>query len=594
MLEIAEIKERVTSPKRKAELALAKQHEDRVRFHSETALSATEAGRAATVYLSWVAELLPADKFQIFKSLFKYPIKTVNVTGQAYEALQKVFDGRNPVYRYEFKSPKEHADWQDYRTKKLREPAIWRARGFDAMKTAVNSFLVVDLPETQEGPLPEPYFYWLHLDSVIDYEECDGQVEALIFTQKDGTIAAFDDTYFRVFESKDKQLGALKKEVPHNLGFCPARFFWETPLSFKRPAVKRSPVSDSLGDLDWLLFFMTSKRHLDLYAPYPIYSAFEQDCDYTGQMEIDQERHRVTCYRGHLRNAQSEYVISPGGGLTPCPLCSKSRLAGVGSLIEIPPPSPENDKADLRNPVQITTIDKASLDYNVEEVERLKDEFLLSVTGYEGELPRNQALNEMQVGANFESRTNILASIKKNFEAAQEWTTRVCCLLRYNTFTAVSISYGTDFYLQTFDSLLVSYLEAKEKGADTMTLDTLQDQYFETKFRNNPEQLDRQTMIKNLEPFRHTSREEVSALYSARAIEYPEFMLKMDFSSLLLRFERENGSILEFGKNKEFDIRIEKIREAMLSYIQQPGEVPPNKPIEDDESKKPAPAAGGQ
>lgn len=570
MLELKEIKERVANPKKKAELALAIEQERRIRFHSETALKVNEAGRAATDFLGWVEGLIPGDKFQIFKSLFRFPIQTVNVTSQAYEALQKIFDGRNPVFRYEFTSPDEKKDWAEYRKEKLREPWVWKNKGFGAMKTAINSVLVVDLPEEQAADRPEPYFYWLPLDRVIDYEEKDGELKALIFVQKNGRLAAFDDIYFRVFDYKDKELGALISEIPHGLGQCPARFFWDTPLSFRKPAVKRSPISDNLSDLDWLLFFGVSKQHLDLYAPYPIYSAFKQDCDYEAELETDEERQQVHCYRGYLRDDADNYIVTASGTLRPCPLCSTKRIAGVGSLIEIPPPAPENDKADLRNPVQITTIDRQSLDYNVGEVERLEARFLLSVTGYEGELLRNQALNEKQVGASFESRTNILSSVKKNFESAQEWTTTICCRLRYKTFQSTSISYGTDFYLETADSLLEAYLAAREKKADSMTLDDLQDQYFETKYRNNPEQLERQQIIVNLDPFRHLTVEEVTGLYVAKSIPFEEYYLKMNFSSLLLRMERENGSLLEIGANLQFQSRVAKMRETMLSYIVKP------------------------
>lgn len=594
MLEITDIKERVLNPRKKAEISQANNHEERIRFHSETALSAQEAGRAATVFLSYVEALIPFDKFQIFKGLFKYPIKTINVTGQAYEALQKIFDGRNPVYRDEFLSADEKADWKDYRTKALKSPHIWRTRGFDAMKTAINSVLIVDLPTQQTGSLPEPYFYWLPISRVVDYDENDGTITAIIFTQADGSYAVFDDTFLRVFESKDKQIGALRSEVRHELGYCPARFFWETPLSFRRPDLKRSPISDSLADLDWLLFFMTSKQHLDLYAPYPIYSGFEQDCDYTTGPGETEGGERLHCYRGYLRNERDEYTIGLGGGLRECPICSKKRIAGVGSFVEIPPPSPENDKADLRNPVQITTIDRQSLDYNVSEVERLEARFLLAVTGYEGELLRNQALNEKQVGASFESRTNILWGIKKNFEAAQEWVDGTVCRLRYNTFQGVSISYGTDFYLETADSLLTEYLDAKEKKADSTTLDSLQDQYFETKFRNNPDQLARENVIKNLDPFRHLDPEQVLNLYDKGLIEYEDFFLKTNFSTLLLRFERENGSLLEFGTNKEFPDRVAAIREALLSYIEEPGEEDETPEPGPEPEPEPEPATGAQ
>ena len=74
----------------------------------------------------------------------------------------------------------------------------------------------------------------------------------------------------------------------------------------------------------------------------------------------------------------------------------------------------------MRNPVQITTIDKESLEYNVKECERLKNEIIISVVGSGGTVSEKEAINETQVSANFESKTAVLNALKTNFESAQK------------------------------------------------------------------------------------------------------------------------------------------------------------------------------
>ena len=61
-------------------------------------------------------------------------------------------------------------------------------------------------------------------------------------------------------------------DSPHDLGYTPARFFWNEAISLREPDVKASPLTEQLESMDWYLFYHISKRHLDMYGSYPIYS----------------------------------------------------------------------------------------------------------------------------------------------------------------------------------------------------------------------------------------------------------------------------------------------------------------------------------
>lgn len=562
MLQLSEIKEILKNPSQKQTINQAVQHELRLKFHSEAILSQNLSNLAATKFLNWVSTLIPNDKFEIFCQLFRYPIKTLSFTDKIYKALEKIFDGQNPVFQYEFQSDELAQDWNKYRASKLKEPNVWQNKGFATMKTAINSVLIVDVPKEQTTERPEPYFYFLDISSVIDFKESDGRIEWIIFRQSDDVIAVFDNEFCRLFKTKSKsnELQDLIFETSHGLGYCPAKFFWSKSLT-SNSSIKQSPISTELSDLDWLLFFSISKQHLDLYAPYPIYSGFESDCDY------ENEQTGEYCDNGFIKQGTGSYVITSNGALHQCPACSKKRIAGVGSFIEIPVPSVENDMADLRNPVSITTIDKDSLEYNVQEVERLKSEIFENVTGYSGELTKNKAVNEKQVTASFEARKNILVHLKKNFEDAQKWTTETICKLRYGSmFVSCSIDYGTSFYLESEEHILSEYNEAKKNGLDDTILDILQNQYYSTKFKNNPEQQQRIKVLLNLDPFRHLSKSEVREMYQNGQIGYDDMIIKNNFSSFVMRFERENINILEFGSATNFDSKIKSIYDAFKGY----------------------------
>lgn len=571
MLDLKEVKEIIQNPRAKKEIKAALDHEARLRFHSQTVLDPTQEKTAVQAFLSWVEGLIPSDKFAIFLSLFRYPVKTVNLTQQAYAALEKVFDGRNPSFLYEFDNPELGEDWEAYRAENINEPWVWREEGFEVMKTAINSFMVVDLPREQAGEFPEPYFYFLSMSDVIDFAGKKDVLDYLIFKQEGNRIVVIDDTSYRVFltEEGGKEIKALELETAHGLGYCPARSFWTTSISRAMPSVKRSPITNHLGDLDWYLFFATSKRHLDLYAPYPIYSGYEQACEYELEREDGLNEY---CDRGFLRDENDRFILR-NGHVAECPVCSKKRIAGVGSFVEIPPPSRENDGADMRNPVQITTVDRGSLDYNTDEIQRLERVFYEAVTGYGGEAVNNQAINEKQVKAFFEGRTNVLRNLKKDFETAQQWVDETLCRLRYGqAFVSATIDLGSEFYLLTADDLMGLYLQSHKDGADSLTLDTLQNQYYETRFRNNPAQLARVQFLLEVEPLRHVTREQVTEMYRNEELSYENYFLKVNFSSLVMRFERENTAVTEFATAMSLDKRVKKITEALLSYIEDPDE----------------------
>ena len=111
------------------------------------------------------------------------------------------------------------------------------------------------------------------------------------------------------------------------------------------------------------------------------------------------------------------------------------------------------------------------------------------------------------------------------------------------------------------------YQEAKSAGLDDVVLDMLQEQFWATKYRNNPEAQQRVNILLHLEPFRHLSKAEVRDMYGADQIEYEDFYLKQNFSSLIMRFERENTDVLSFGSALSFDAKINRIRETILSYV---------------------------
>lgn len=538
-------------------------HQNRIRFHAQTELSASLAQPTAD-FLAFVSNLIPHDKFKLFKEMFRYPLKTNEVTGICFDKLSRVFDGRNPAFEYDFASPEDRDDWEDYRRSRLNEPEIWHTEGWERFKTDINSVLVVDLPEHQDGERPEPYFYWLPIDCVLDWDGYGDDLDHIVFTtDHDKRIAVIDDTSYRIYtRDAGRNIGSLVSEHPHGLGFCPARFFWQDAISLRDPYIKQSVLTKELESLDWYLFFHISKRHLDLYGSYPIYSGYEQSCDFSNAENGDY------CDGGYLKNKQGYYKLDTAGLPCRCPKCGDKRIAGVGSFVEVP--IPVEGQPDLRNPVQMLSVDRSSLDYNVTEEERLKDDIIASVVGMQEEQMSTQAVNESQVRATFESQSTILNRVKKGFEAAQKFVDDTICRLRYGaSFSGSVINYGTEFFIYSASELRERYKTAKESGASESELDALQNQIIETEYRTNPAKRHRLMLLSELEPYRHLTRDEMLTLYREGVVTSDELRLKLNFMALIRRFERENTNILEFGSAIPYERKIEIIKATLDGYAKE-------------------------
>lgn len=548
-LDVSRLRELLAKGAKADALSRMKYHQARVKFHVVKRISSVNTpyiSQPLTQFMSMVENLLPHDKFVVFKTLFRYPVKTNEITDVCFDKLSRIFEGRNPAFNYFFSNGESRDDWEQYRQEKLDEPNVWQTKGWEFFKSEINSVLIVDLPREQTSSTPEPYFYWLPIDDVLTYDAdpTTGQMRYLVFKRK-GQIIVIDDMSYRVWEDK-KDTGIPEGEpileTLHDLGYCPARFFWDESISLDDPDVKESPISCVLESLDWFVFFHISKRQLDLMGAYPILSGYEQNCDFTNAENGDY------CDGGFLKNKQGYYKLDMAGTLMRCPKCGNKRIVGAGSFVEIPVPNGGENQPDLRNPVQMLSVDKASLDYNVSEEKRLREDIISSVVGQAEIITNREAFNEQQVQANYENVTTILRRVKRGFENAQTWVDSTICRLRYGEqFISAKIDYGTDFFLASVDELWEKYKKAKESGASESELDMLQNSILETEYRNDPTQLRRMKILADLEPYRHMTREEAIEMREKNLISDSDLRIKLNFSNFVNRFERENTNILDFG-----------------------------------------------
>lgn len=562
-LELSQIRERIQSPKYKQEINKAIRHQAKLRFHAETMIDNSLWYSAYNEFLYWVQGILPPDKFKTFVHLLKFPVETNTIVSDIFNEFEQIFSGKNAIFKWEFTSRDYAEDFEDYRDNVLKEQEKWRTEGFQVLKTMINSIVVVDMPSEQTTP-PAPYFYFLDIEEVIDVGfTISDDLEYLIFKLDSPDpdkpiVACYDDKSYKVLQLDGSTYNIIT-ENPHQLGYCPAKFFYSKKMSLRDPVTRESEISKVLEKLNWYLFFYTSKKHLDLYAPYPIYSAYREDCDY-------KDDKGNVCSGGILMNDDGQYVME-GNTIRKCPACSSRNIIGVGSFIEIDAPESAED-ADLRDPIQRLDADVNSLKYNTEEVVRLGKEIFLSCAG-EVQDQNDQAKNELQIKSKFESRRNILIRVKKNFDIIHKFTTDTICRLRYgNNFIDSVINYGTDWFLKTTKEYYEIYNEAKRTGATETELEEITETRLGVEFRDNKNKLDRIQILRDLEPYPHKNIKELTELirYYPEGINLNQFVIKLNFSNFIARFESENTNILEFGSNIQYSEKLKIIKKQLNNY----------------------------
>lgn len=517
-------------------------------------------------FLAWVKQLLPADKFNYFLQLFRYPLKTNALVADIFNEFEQIFAAKNAIFNWNFTSREYANDFEYYRTKVLKEQEIWRTEGFQALKTMINSIVVVDMPSESTNPA-QPYFYFVPIENVVDVGFTLAPPDTLDYVAfridspdpEKPRIAVYDDKYYRVMElDKSEYIEIIKN--PHSLGYCPAKFFYSNKMSQTDPITRESEISKALEDMNWYLFFHVSKKYLDLYAPYPIYSAYQQDCDY-------KDDKGNVCSGGILINEEGQYV-QEGNAIRKCPICSNKNLIGVGTFLEIPAPEAADD-ADLRDPIQRLDAPIDSLKYNTEEVDRLRKEIFYNCAGEVVDNPNEQAKNELQIQTKYESRKTILIRIKKNFDIIHKFVTDTICRLRYgNNFIDSTINYGTDYFLKTSDSYYETYRQAKTAGASDTELDIITDNRITIEYRDNHSKLDRIKLLIDLEPYQNRTTKELTELLRSapQVVNEDLFIIKLNFSNFIARFEAENGDILEFGKLLKYDEKLQIINNQLKTY----------------------------
>ena len=542
-------------PKRNL-LENAERHQNRLKLHGETEIENIRSNPAFIDLLAWVESYLTRDKFNRFCQLLRLPVVSLEITKDIYQEYQRVFDGQNPFFNYEFSNPDNATDFKSYLNKELKDREFFKTIGFDQLRYSINSILVVDMPTDGIG---KPYYYFIDVSNIIDVKsDKNGAIKYVVFQVNKNTVAVYDSTSYRVYNvDGNKIIGEPIVDNPHNLGYCPASYFWNQNLKGSNTVEKKSPITEVLGRLDKYLVEDTFKEYADLYGTFPIITTFEELCNFEG------------CDNGFI---STDYTIYENGQeqiktkQTKCPACSDREEIGPGTIFEIPAPQTSDDPV-LSNPVSIITPDTKSLEYIKQKLIEYADGIREVTIGTRGRVLDNNQVNETQVFGSFESRQNILLQIASSFEAVHKFANDTVARLMFgDSFISSVVFYGDQFFLKSTSHLMEEYKMAKESGEPDEEIDQIYRQILVTKYKGNDDRIERAWILYNLNPEPHKTVDQSRTLVNDGAMSQTDFVIKSRFNNFVARFEREETNVLDFGRELQFDDKINRINEILTSY----------------------------
>ena len=394
-----------------------------------------------------------------------------------------------------------------------------------------------------------PYFWLPDLRNVQGFKISDKGEFVYVAIKSAEQLVTYCDQYYRVFDIRDSRLQTPLMEVEHNLGYCPATYLWNNPLTTDDNFQRRTPAVAAENSIDAYIFHQGSRSYYELYAKFDIVSTLSQKCN--------QLVNGKSC-----NGAYFETFDEFGNPINiPCS-CRNSKFLGPGSELKVTLPSSitgEPIASALPEVVRFTGADVGRLHFNAQRSLEYEDNLYNILIGGNPEAVNNKAINEKQVSAIFEQKRKIIKMYAGQMERVHKFIMETAAKLAFNDFVSAVVDYGTVFNIETKEYLSAAYKDAKESGAGIAKLIALKEQIINSE-ANTQVEAARLKSINLLSEFPDLQPSELIELRRLNAIDNFTLLYHLQLPYLIQRYEREIGKIT--GKENT-----EAIKKILLNYL---------------------------
>lgn len=513
----------------------------------------------------YLKDNLTDEKYTALLKYLTFPLESVSLSKDILTDLYKVFNGRNAYFEIDYENRRFKEEAQQT-IKDMRFGAWLEETGKEVLKNSPNTVIVVDLDE--DG---EPKLLTVKENQLMGYTFTqDGDFETIVFVHSVDEdifgdykrIAVYDDENYRVYEVRGGVYTLVVDEL-HYIGYCPAHFYFNSPLLNKDTLNRNAPISYVRGTMLKYQIFAWFIYYAEHYGVFPVVEYADSGCDEEG------------CDNGIIKGVP---ILGENNQITSytqdreCPTCANKTLIAPGTSIGITVSDNKEDQ-DTRGVLRFVTPETKSLEYANEVQEKRVNTIKVNTVGYNNVISK-EAVNEQQVRALQESKLSALYDIKQPIEEFAKWCVKTCLKAKYQTELVtvdigVSYSLGTEFFVLSESDIYLLIEAAKRAGSQAAEIAELNYMLSHTKYKNNPHKAQYMRISADLQPSAFDTRAEVLEKHENGMLSDDDYYLYLNFTDLINRFERENGSIVDFGSELDYSTKIDRIRTTLNFYIQQ-------------------------
>ena len=501
------------------------------------------------------------EKYNRVLNFFSFPLPVVSIANDISEDLNRVFNGRNANFSVQY--PNKRAEAQSRDLLMYLDTREWiEKHGRKVFKCQPQTIVVVD--KDAKGV---PYYLNIGLDKLIGYD-CDeyDKFKYIIFDHSEGEdergkykkIAFYDDEFYRVIEQRNGQM-TLVVENPHGLMYCPARWFVDEALNSRDKAKRYAPLSAVLGTMsEWSQFYAYS-YYAEHYGVFPVV-----------------EYAAAVCEDEYCTNGFVSYPLENGGMSvpTPCQSCTKNKFNGAGTAIKINPRI-DNEENDSSGYFRFISPPTQNLEFEQTKQDHRENFIKVNTTGFNDVISRD-AVNADQVRSLMEDRKKPLLKLAGFCNRLHKWMIQTAIKLAINTSVKIHANYGTEWFLLTEAQLQQLFKGAKDAGLPESEIDQLYNLLIETKYKGQPQTVQKLMIENNLNPQPYQNIKECFDLVANGVMTQTDLYIKANLIKFIKRFERENGSIVEFGSDISFEQKIDIIYNTFKNYVENENETDEN------------------